>query len=85
MKTTVGFTLTKCIAIPTGIKTNKRFAQLEKRIVLSSSKADFLCAREVASECGLGSFAAFLPSCHQCLFCIGTSLPLSRSTSGCVG
>jgi len=35
--TKVGLTSMKCRAIPTGIKTNKRLAQLQQIIVLSSS------------------------------------------------
>jgi len=81
-KTTVGETLTKCKAIPTGTKTNKRFAQLERIISRNNMLGDLRCASRVFSGYTLRVALPRGLRCHQWDGFCSTSWPCSKSTDG---
>src|SRR5438552_3028444 len=80
--TTVGETLTKCKAIPTGTKINRAFAQVERRISFINIAGVLACAAAVFSGCSLRAPLLRRFRCHQCRFGPGTSCPVSKSIGG---
>jgi hypothetical protein len=80
--TTVGETLTKCKAIPTGTKTNRRFAQLDKRISFNNLAGVLSRAAAVFAGYSLRELLSRRFRCHQCRFDPGVTSPVSKSDEG---
>ena len=80
--TTVGETLTKCKAIPTGTKTSNKFAQLERSISRNNWVGFFAWAAAVFTGYSLRGTLLRGFRCHQCRFASCTSCPCSKSMAG---